>query len=98
MLEREMSGEKDLETSLDIMAKKIKEAFDKELYFSSDRMNPRSAQYWLQEFVHYAESADWKQGEEPLIAVLFVRFVVKRLIDTKCFDELRRFTVLLDRL
>jgi hypothetical protein len=48
--------------------------------------------------VNYAESADWKKGEEPLFAVLFVRFVVKRLIDTKCFDELSHFTVLLQRL
>ena len=68
------------------------------MYFGNDRLNPHSAQYWLQEFVHYAENADWKHGEEPLIAVLFVRFVVKRLIDTECFDELRHFTVLLQRL
>ena len=80
------------------MAKKIKEAFDKELYFCSDRMNPHSAQYWLQEFVNYGESAGWKKGEEPRIADLFVRFVVKRMIDTNCFDELSHFTVLLQRL
>jgi hypothetical protein len=61
-------------------------------------MNPHSAQYWLQEFVNYAETADWKKGEEPVIAVSFVHYVVKRLIATKCFDELGHFTALLQRL
>jgi len=98
VLEREMSGEKDLETSLETMAKKIQEAFDKDLYVCTDRMNPHSAQYWLQEFVNYVETADWKQGEEPVIAVLFVRCVVKRLIGTNCFDELGHLTALLQRL
>ena len=80
VLEREISGEKDLKTSLETMAEKLRLAFDKDLYVCTDRMNPHSAQYWLHEFVNYVETADWKQGEEPVVATLFVRYVVKRLM------------------
>jgi hypothetical protein len=98
VLEREMSGERDLETSLENMARKIREAFDEGQFVCTDRMNPHSALYWLSEFVTYVEAAEWAAGEEPVVATLFVRYVVKRLLGAKCFEDLHHFTTLLQRL
>jgi hypothetical protein len=83
VLEREMSGERDLETSLENMAKQMREAFDQGQFVCTDRMNPHSAEYWLCECVNYVEAANWKEGEEPQVATLFVRYVVKRLLGAR---------------
>ena len=98
VLEREVSEEGDLDASLETMAKKIREPFDKQQFVCTDRMNPHSVQYWLGEFVKHVEDAKWTAGNEPTVAMLFVRFVVKRMLGSPCFDELNHFTAMLARL
>ena len=51
-------------------------------------MNPTTVEFWLRSFVDHAEKAEWPAGEEPQVARLFVKFVVKRIINSECLDAL----------
>ena len=57
-LEREASSECDLDTSLETMATKVRQAFDSGHLWCVDRMNPHTAQYWVREFVQHVEAAN----------------------------------------
>ena len=51
-------------------------------------MNPTTVEFWLRSFVDHAQRVDWKAGEEPQVARLFIKFVVKRTINSECLDAL----------
>ncbi len=51
-------------------------------------MNPTTVEFWLRSFVDHAEKAAWKAGEEPQVARLFIKFVVKRTINSECLEAL----------
>lgn len=51
-------------------------------------MNPTTVEFWLRSFVDHAQKASWNAGDEPQVARLFIKFVVKRTINAQCLDAL----------
>ncbi len=60
-------------------------------------MNPSTVELWLRMFVEHLEKAGWGPGDEPPVARLFAKFVVKRILASECFGHLSMLLPLLRR-
>ncbi|CAK0828061.1 unnamed protein product [Prorocentrum cordatum] len=83
-LQKEDSSERpppNLEKTLNGMAHTLKEA-------AKDPMCKDTVHHVLQRFVNFALSSGWNQGEEPKVAINFMRYLVKRLRNTESLDYL----------
>ncbi len=52
--------------------------------------NRHSVEFWLRSYVNHTEQAKRPVGQEPKAAVLFTRFVVKRIMGSPCYDSVVR--------
>ena len=65
---------------------------------SQDGLDPTTVEFWLRTFVDQAQKAKWTEGEEPQVARLFTKFVVKRMIHAECLGSLPVLVRQLNRL
>ena len=102
VLLREASDEhgldKGLDKCLDDMAQKVRECFDQASFWCSDEAYPFTVSYWLKTFVDHALKENWTSGAEPPVARLFMKFVVKRAVASRCLAALPHFVGHMKRL
>jgi hypothetical protein len=98
------SDERDepLDSVLEKMAGNIRQAFDAGDLVAEDPFNPKTVEFWLRVFVDHVERNSEvfsdRASKDVQLALIFCRYVVKKLVGSECFHVLQRLVPLLSQL